>query len=289
MSATDTADPSYIITAIIIPILILMPTGPTALIIIIHMAGDLMSLKKTVLILLCLSLLLLTGFSEKVFLKNGEAIEGRILSMNEQVITLEKVDGTTIRIDRNNVRLVDYESSGNRQPAEQIPEEYPANGNQPQPAPQPPVAPIPNAPVYQPNPVGYVDTLIDPELEGRRRMVEYQEEQKNPALAAGLGTIFPGTGHFYCGKIAAGFFFLGTRVLFAGATVYGFQSVTDPNTNTKKLRDPWIGTAGAIGFTALTIIEAIDAYSSTVDYNKTLRLRLGIDTINPEVMPAFRP
>lgn len=233
---------------------------------------------------ICLPLLM----AEMITLKNGEQIEGEILSMNSQFIVLEKITGDVIKIDVQNVSNVNYSQTNRSIAQEQVSQnlvpQYAAmpKENAPVPVPITPINPYPFAEQF-PVRTG----LIDPELEGRKRLVAFNEKSKNPLLSTSLGLVFPGVGHFYCEKIAAGFFFLGTRSIFAGMTWYGFSRKTDPNTMTTSYNDIIIGTAGAVGFVTMTIIEAINAYSSAEDFNRTLRLKLGIDTLHEQALPAL--
>jgi hypothetical protein len=48
-----------------------------------------------------------------------------------------------------------------------------------------------------------------------------------------------------------------------------------------------VGSIGAVGFSALTIFEVIDAYYSAEEFNDILMLKLGIETVHEDVMPIF--
>ncbi len=251
-----------------------------------------MTIKKLCLVVIIISICLSSLIAEMITLKDGKQIEGEILSMNAQFIVLEKITGDVIKIDVNDIGNINYSETNQPLPQEQMNQNHvPGPSAIPQSNSHIPV-PVNVTPI-NPNPYAYVEQfpmrtgLLDPELEARKRLVAFNEQMKNPLLSTSLGLVFPGAGHFYCEKIAAGFFFLGTRVVFAGMTWYGFSRKIDPNTMATSYNDIVIGSAGAVGFVTMTVIEAINAYSCAEDFNRTLRLKLGIDTLHEQALPAF--
>ncbi len=216
--------------------------------------------------------------AEIITLKNGDAIEGVILSMDSKIVRIEDINGTVMEVNRDMISSINYASQNTKinQPLHEIPLSEPT-----------PVTPINPYPALHFEPTPFQSGLLDPELEARRRLVSYNEQSKNPLLATSLSLVFPGTGHFYCHKIASGFFFLGTRTIFAGMTWYGFSKNIDPDTQKTSYNDVIIGSAGAVGFVTMMIIEAIDSYTSATDYNTNLRLKLGIDTLHESSLPIF--
>ncbi|NLZ12618.1 MAG: hypothetical protein GXY29_00360, partial [Thermotogaceae bacterium] len=113
---------------------------------------------------------------------------------------------------------------------------------------------------------------------------------KNPLLSVGLSLVIPGGGHFYTEHWGAGFFFLATRTLFTGVTVWGFwpQVFEDENGDPfTRMNSPIIGAVGAVGLTTMLILECVDSYSGTNGYNDMLRLRLGIDKVDPNLVPSM--
>jgi len=250
-----------------------------------------MSKKKIVFLFLIAFLFLSTLMAESIILKNGDRIEGSIVSMDSQTVRIEDANGIILEIDTDMIDSVDYSSQSEpvREANEQIsgiPNSYQTHQS-PAVSGAVPVSPINPYPGIHFDPSPLQSGLLDPELEARRRMVSYNEQRKNPLLAASLGIVFPGTGHFYSRKIAAGFFFLGTRAIFTGMTLYGFSRKTDPNTQVSSYNDVIVGSAGAVGFVTMMAIEAIDAYTTASDYNYNLRLKLGIDTLHENAVPIF--
>lgn len=246
-----------------------------------------MNKKTLIFLLLILTLCVSTLTAERITLITGDAIEGVILSIESDTVRLKDPNGIVMEIEKNMIASIDYSSVEEKalEPTQQM------NGvsNTYQSVPNTPVAvsPINTYPVVHYDPSPFESGLLDPELEARRRLVTYNDQRKNPLLATSLSIVFPGTGHFYSHKIAAGFFFLGTRAIFAGMTWYGFTQRTDPNTDKTSYNDILIGSAGAVGLVTMMIIEAIDSYSSSVDYNSNLRLKLGIDTLHDNTVPVF--
>jgi len=228
--------------------------------------------------------------AEKITLTTGDLIEGTIIDMDSNVVNVEDVNGVILEIKRELIASIEYVSNGNTNTVSEL------SGNIQrtyETVPSVPVSqavlisPINTQPAYYFNNMSNNSGLLDPELEARRRMVAYNEQKKNPLLATSLSVVFPGTGHFYSNKIAAGFFFLGTRAIFAGMTWYGFTTRTDPQTSITTYNDFLVGSAGAVGFITMTIIEAIDSYSTASDFNDNLRLKLGIDTLHENALPVF--
>jgi len=225
-----------------------------------------------------------TLMAETITLTTGDLIEGTIINMDSSGVKVEDVNGVILEIKRELIASIDYDSNEKAYTVS----EQPVNIQKTyEPVPPVPVSPINTQPAYYFDNVPYESGLLDPELEARRRLVSYNEQKKNPLLATSLSVVFPGTGHFYSNKIAAGFFFLGTRAIFAGMTWYGFTTRTDPNTSITTYRDFLVGSAGAAGFITMAIIEAIDSYSTASDFNDNLRLKLGIDTLHENVVPVF--
>jgi len=250
-----------------------------------------MTKKKIVLIFLIAFLLMSTLMAERITLNNGDRIEGTILSMDSQMVRIEDGNGIVLEINKDMIASIDYSSQG--EPEREAQEQISGMSNSYHTQQPPAVAgPVPVSPI-NPHPAVHFDPapmqsgLLDPELEARRRMVSYNDQRKNPLLAASLGIVFPGTGHFYSRRIAAGFFFLGTRAIFTGMTLYGFSKRTDPNTQNSSFNNIIVGSAGAVGFVTMMAIEAIDAYTTASDYNYNLRLKLGIDTLHENALPAF--
>jgi len=250
-----------------------------------------MNKKLFVLLLVILSLCLTTLMAERITLITGDVIEGVILSMESNTVRIKDPNGIVMEIEKDMIESIDYSSQQDNPAAPSQPMNGQQNGYQPQPN-QPAANPAAIGPInpypavhYEPSP--FESGLLDPELEARKRMVTYNDQRRNPLLATSLSVVFPGTGHFYSHKIAAGFFFLGTRAIFAGMTWYGFTPRTDPNTGDTSYNDIVIGSAGAVGFVTMMVVEAIDSYSSAVDYNNNLRLKLGIDTLHENTVPRF--
>lgn len=225
-------------------------------------------------------------FSEKIILTDGQVVEGYMLSMDEQTIKIKMNDGNVVAINRDQIVSIDYqkETSVNTNAIQLT--QQPLQSAQ-----MPVVAPIEAYP-----PVSYpidpysVSGLLDPELEARNRIVKFNERKKNPMLASSLGLVFPGCGHFYSEKIGEGFFFLGSRALFGTMIWYGFKpKITDPNSDPVQTtyNDIVVGSVGAVGFTAVTIFEVIDAYYAAEAFNDNLKLKLGIDTLHSDVVPIF--
>lgn len=247
--------------------------------------------KKIVLI----TLLVFFSFSilsaERINLKNGDMIEGIILSMDSQMVRVEDSNEVILEIKTDMIDSIDYSSQdtipeGNERPIAQHQNTYqPVQKAQFKEAVS--LGPINAQPAVHFESTPFQSGLLDPEFEARRRMVSYNEQKKNPVLATSLSLVFPGTGHFYTREIASGFFFLGTRVIFAGMTWYGFSKQTDLNTEKSSYNDILVGSAGAVGFVTMMIIEAIDSYTSATDYNNNLRLKLGIDTLHKNTVPIF--
>jgi hypothetical protein len=260
----------------------------TVLISIIHTAGDLMTIKKSILIVLLVFLMISVAFSERVTLTSGEILEGELLSMDQETITFKTMDGNVVSINRTDVAAIDYQKEVyNTTKTGQIPVTAGVQQLQQPVAPIAPMQEVVYPPVAYPIDIYAGSGLLDPELEARKRLVTFNERKKNPFLASSVGLVFPGCGHFYSEKIASGFFFLGSRVLFGTLTWYGFKSEIDPNTSLSVYNDIIVGSIGAVGFSALTIFEVIDAYYSAEEFNDILRLKLGIETVHEEVMPIF--
>lgn len=243
------------------------------------------------LLFLILTLCFTTLMAERVILMTGDVIEGVILSMDSNTVRLKDPNGIVMEIEKDMIESIDYSSQQNttNEPRNQtngVPSSYQPVQHQVVHEPGA-VSPINPYPVVHYDPSPFESGLLDPELEARKRMVSYNDHRRNPLLATSLSIVFPGTGHFYSHKIAAGFFFLGTRVIFTGMTWYGFSQKTDPNTGKTSYNDILVGSAGAVGFVTMMIIEAIDSYSSAVDYNNNLRLKLGIDTLHQNAVPNF--
>jgi hypothetical protein len=229
--------------------------------------------------------------AERVTLITGDVIEGVILSMESNTVRLKDPNGIVMEIEKDMIASIDYSTQNDSivEPKAQMngsPDAYKPVRNQIAPE-YGAVSPINPYPVVHYDPSPFESGLLDPELEARKRMVSYNDQRRNPLLATSLSIVFPGTGHFYSKKIAAGFFFLGTRAIFTGMTWYGFSQKTDPNTGKTSYNDILIGSAGAVGFVTMMIIEAIDSYSSAMDYNNNLRLKLGIDTLHENTVPNF--
>ncbi len=53
------------------------------------------------------------------------------------------------------------------------------------------------------------------------------------------------------------------------------------------MNSPIIGAVGAVGLTTMLILECVDSYSGTNGYNDMLRLRLGIDKVDPNLVPSM--
>ena len=250
-----------------------------------------MGRKKIVFFLCMISLFLSTLMAETITLKSGDLIEGIILSMESDTVRLKDPNGIILEIEKDMISSIDYSIQQNRhselnEQIDGVPNYYQAIHSTSI-SEQVAESPINPYPIVRYDPSPFESGLLDPELEARRRMVSYNEQRRNPLLATSLSLVFPGTGHFYSRKIAAGFFFLGTRAIFAGMTWYGFSQRTDPNTDKTSYNDILVGSAGAIGFATMMIIEAIDSYSSANDYNNNLRLKLGIDTLHENIIPVF--
>ncbi len=250
-----------------------------------------MTIKKIIFSLLIISLFLSTSLAETITLKNGDSIEGIIVNIESDTVRLKDLNGIILEIEKDMIASIDYSSRQDspvelKEQVNGLPYAYQPVQSTSVPEPVA-VSPINPYPVVHYDPSPFVSGLLDPELEARRRMVSYNDQRRNPLLATSLSLVFPGTGHFYSRKIAAGFFFLGTRAIFAGMTWYGFSQTTDPNTDKTSYNDILVGSTGALGFVTMMIIEAIDSYSSAVDYNNNLRLKLGIDTLHESSIPVF--
>jgi hypothetical protein len=250
-----------------------------------------MNKKLFVLLLVVLSLYYTTLMAERVTLITGDVIEGVILSMESNTVRLKDPNGIVMEIEKDMIESIDYSTQQNSTVEPRDHMNVAPNSYQPIHIPTVPepaaVSPINPYPVVHYDPSPFESGLLDPELEARKRMVTYNDQRRNPLLATSLSIVFPGTGHFYSHNIAAGFFFLGTRAIFTGMTWYGFSTRTDPNTGETSYNDILIGSAGAVGFVTMMILETIDSYSSAVDYNNNLRLKLGIDTLHENTVPVF--
>ena len=164
--------------------------------------------KNLTLLFLLLVLLISTLTAEIITLKNGDAIEGTILTMNSDVVRMEDSNGIILEVKKDMIASIDY-SNGNEYPEDNnrqmssIPNAYQPIQNSQMPE-AVPVSPINPYPMVHYDPAPFESGLLDPELEARRRMVSYNEQRKNPLLATSLSIVFPGTGHFYCNKMASG-------------------------------------------------------------------------------------
>ncbi|HOO33585.1 MAG TPA: hypothetical protein PK466_11570 [Thermotogota bacterium] len=235
-------------------------------------------------IILLLFLLIVSGiaaFAERINLSNGKMIEGYILSINQDTMEIQLSDDSILTVNRNEIVSVDYQVSAvkNEIPTQSVPIASSVSN----------IVPIQEIypPVSYPIDIYAGSGLLDPELEARKRIVKYNERKKNPFLASTLGLVFPGCGHFYSEKIGEGFFFLGSRALFGTLIWYGFKTRIDTETGAGVYNDVVVGSVGAVGFTALTLFEVIDAYYASEAYNDNLKLKLGIETLNDDIMPIF--
>jgi len=246
------------------------------------MDGDFMKIRRLFIVALLLLFCVTSIFSERITLNDGKELEGYPLYMDQEIMKIKLIDGEIISVKREDVVSIQYDNSY----AENVNgQNFPAEKK----VPYLDITPI--GAIYPP--VSYpIETytgmgLLDPELEARKRIVKYNENRKNPTLAASLGFVFPGCGHFYSGRIGEGFFFLGSRTLFGALTWFGFKKRIDANTNKSVHNDLVLGSVGAVGFTAITIFEVIDAYYTAEAFNENLKLKLGIETLHDNVMPVF--
>ncbi len=229
-------------------------------------------IKKYVLIISLSLITLLSCFADIIYLNDGTELNGNIVYMDEVSLKVSFSDGSIRIIDRAKVGFI-----------------RPANGTTVENIPTTPVVPtaIP-APVT----VGstYLDTsssIVDVEFESRKRILMYRNGEKTPVFASGLGFVFPGVGHFYCEEWLKGVFFMSTRIGTAALACWGLSQVQDPaydDLEKLKFNNLVWGGIGAGSFAILTLIEVIDAYNSATNYNDILRMQLGIDTLDSNVI-----
>lgn len=234
--------------------------------------------------LCCVFLLLLLFssifFSEYIVLKNGNAITGIIKSISADSLIIETADGKTIEIKKVEVLAIQMQQP---ETIAQVPQQQNAAIQSPinyqgYPAPVPSTVLPVETPYY----------TVDMELESRKRLLMFQERSKNPLLSVGLSLVLPGSGHIYTERWGHAVFFLATRSVFSGIAVWGFWSVEDvTNPGVFTFNNPVIGTIGAVGLVVITVMESIDSYQSTIRYNDMLRLRLGIDQVDPMLVPVM--
>jgi hypothetical protein len=227
-------------------------------------------MKPYVLILLLIMFAATVGFSEIVLLKNGSTIVGTIVGITEEGLSIKSPDGTITELKKAEILNISMIASDATVPETPV-QSYPV--------------PVVSTPIDVQTPY----YTIDMEYESRKRVLMYQERSKNPLLSLGLSLVVPGSGHFYTGHWGAGFFFLATRSLFSGVTVWGFWPVQTNTeyTSVTQLNSPIVGTIGAVGLVAMTVLECIDSFQSANGYNDMLRLRLGIDKIDPALLPSM--
>ncbi len=245
-----------------------------------------MSRLKYAIIIILFGLLLGGIFAESITLSDGQVIEGEILHMDEEMIKVKLYDGNIFSISRKEVMGVDYQENTPHKElsVEKIPLTAPVTATPVSPS----VVPFETyPPVSYPIDIYAGTGLLDPELEARKRIIKFNERKKNPFLASTLGFVFPGCGHFYSEKIGEGFFFLGSRTLFGTLIWYGFKTRIDAQTEQPVYNDIVVGSVGAVGFTAVTIFEMIDAYYASEAFNDNLKLKLGIETLHDDVIPLF--
>jgi len=222
------------------------------------------------------------GFGAIFIMADATTQSGTILQVTETAFIVQGLNGQRMELPRNKiVSILSDSSSISGQTTS------PALSAQPQTFPETgyPV-PVASAQIAVESPY----YTIDMEFESRKRVLLYQERAKNPLLSVGLSLVIPGGGHFYTEHWGAGFFFLATRTLFTGVTVWGFwpQVFEDGNGDPyTRMNSPIIGAVGAVGLTTMLILECVDSYSGTNGYNDMLRLRLGIDKVDPNLVPSM--
>lgn len=225
-------------------------------------------------------LLIVSGFSDWIHLVDGTKIQGTIVHTDETHLEISLKAGGTIRLARETIARVELAQVPAVDPAPQRPVH------------QQPVQPLPLGqplPFGQPAPLSYANPLwspavgldlygVDMEMVARQRLLMYNDRRKDPWMAVGLGMIFSSTGHLYTEEWLRGLFFLGTRSLFAGLGLWGFQTRLNDD-DEPVFVNPMVGSVGLGGFALFTVLEGVDAFFSAERYNRTLRIRLGIDDV----------
>ena len=239
-------------------------------------------MKRIVLLSFLTVLFSICGFGAIFIMKDATTQSGTILQVTETAFIVQGANGQRMELSRQEVVSILTETSVG---SDVQTSPYPSAQARTIPETGYPV-PVASAQIAVESPY----YTIDMEFESRKRVLLYQERAKNPLLSVGLSLVIPGGGHFYAQQWGAGFFFLATRSLFTGVTAWGLwpQVVEDENgVIYTRMNSPIVGAVGAVGLTTMLILECIDSYSGTVGYNDMLRLRLGIDKVDLNLIPSM--
>ena len=98
---------------------------------------------------------------------------------------------------------------------------------------------------------------------------EYNARSKNSLIAGALAYV-PSIGHLYAGDWQRSFPFLIADGIGLGILIAG---------NKSGIIDPGMGTAGALTIGVAQIWAMIDAYNTAEEYNKELRVELGLESM----------
>lgn len=120
----------------------------------------------------------------------------------------------------------------------------------------------------------------DEELSETTKSLMYVSQKKSPGTAVIFSLLLTSAGHAYAGKWPRGLLFSLGRIGFGVlAITQGFEEETECSdwicVEETKLTEMYY--MGIIGIIALGIVEAVDAYHVTEDYNNKLRERIYSD------------
>jgi len=240
------------------------------------------AMKSGLFIVLFIVILAAGGFGAIFVMRDASTLSGTILQVTETAFIVQGENGQRMELPRSEVVSILTESlSGSvSRPSSSMPAKA-------QPVPETGYpAPVASAQIAVESPY----YTIDMEFESRKRVLLYQERAKDPLLSVGLSLVIPGGGHFYTERWGAGVFFFATRAIFTGVTLWGFWTTATEGENDEpvfRMNSPIVGTVGAVGLTTMLILECVDSFSGVNRYNDMLRVRLGIDKVDTQLIPAM--